>query len=54
MSELVAAPFSKPLNLLNMVKGLEVVPLNRADECCGFGGTFCVVEEAVSVKNGKG
>lgn len=53
MSELVAAPFSKPLNLLNMVKGLEVVPLNRADECCGFGGTFCVVEEAVSVKMGK-
>ena len=25
----------------------------RPDECCGFGGTFCVFEEAVSVKMGK-
>jgi len=53
MTELVAPPFSKPLQLLNMVKGLKIVPLNRADECCGFGGTFCVAEEAVSVKMGK-
>jgi L-lactate dehydrogenase complex protein LldE len=53
MTELVAAPFSKPLQLLNMVEGLEIVPLNRPDECCGFGGTFCVAEEAVSVKMGK-
>jgi len=52
MTELVAAPFSKPLQLLNMVKGLELIPLNRQDECCGFGGTFCVAEEAVSVKMG--
>jgi L-lactate dehydrogenase complex protein LldE len=35
------------------VKGLELVPLSRADDCCGFGGTFCVVEEAVSSKMGK-
>ncbi|MGB8704053.1 MAG: (Fe-S)-binding protein, partial [Gillisia sp.] len=27
--------------------------LNRFDECCGFGGTFAVSEEAVSVKMGK-
>ena len=53
MSELVAAPFSKPGSLLNMVEGIEIIPLNRADECCGFGGTFCVAEEAVSVKMGK-
>lgn len=52
MTELVAAPFSKPLQLLNMVKGIELVPLSRQDECCGFGGTFCVAEEAVSVKMG--
>jgi L-lactate dehydrogenase complex protein LldE len=32
---------------------LELIPLNRTDECCGFGGTFCVTEEAVSVKMGK-
>jgi L-lactate dehydrogenase complex protein LldE len=53
MSELVAAPFSKPNSLLRMVKGIEIVPLNRIDECCGFGGTFCVAEEAVSAKMGK-
>jgi len=53
MSELVAPAFSKPGSLLNMVKDIEIVSLNRVDECCGFGGTFCVAEEAVSVKMGK-
>lgn len=53
MSELVAPSFSKPGSLLQMVKGIEIVPLNRTDECCGFGGTFCVAEEAVSAKMGK-
>ena len=53
MSELVAPFFSKPMQLLNMVKGIEIVELSRPDECCGFGGTFCVAEEAVSAKMGK-
>ena len=53
MSELVAPGFSKPGQLLNMVKDIELIPLNRVDECCGFGGTFCVAEEAVSAKMGK-
>ena len=53
MTELTASPFSKPEKLLNMVSGLKLVDLNRKDECCGFGGTFCVTEEAVSVKMGK-
>ncbi len=53
MSELNAPPFSKPQHLLNMVKGLEQITLDRPDECCGFGGTFCIAEEAVSVKMGK-
>lgn len=53
MTELNAPPFSKPGKLLNMVKGIEVVELSRKDECCGFGGTFCVFEEAVSAKMGK-
>ncbi|MFI5136205.1 MAG: (Fe-S)-binding protein [Sphingobacteriales bacterium] len=52
MSELVAPEFSKPGSLLNMVEGIEIVPLDRKDECCGFGGTFCVTEEAVSAKMG--
>jgi L-lactate dehydrogenase complex protein LldE len=29
-----------PLRLLRNVRGLELVDLPRADECCGFGGTF--------------
>jgi L-lactate dehydrogenase complex protein LldE len=53
MTELVAPPFSKPRKLLQMVQGLEIVELDRDDECCGFGGTFCVAEEAVSAKMGK-
>ncbi|AKD02284.1 (Fe-S)-binding protein [Pontibacter korlensis] len=53
MSELVAEDFSKPGYLLRLVKDIELVELNRKDECCGFGGTFCVSEEAVSVKMGQ-
>ena len=53
MSELMAPPFSKPQKLLNMVKDIQLIDLDRMDECCGFGGTFCVAEEAVSVKMGK-
>ena len=53
MTELIAPPFSKPEKLLNMVEGLELIQLDRKDECCGFGGTFSVSEEAVAVKMGK-
>ena len=52
MSELNAEQFSKPQDFLNQVKGLEMITLDRKDECCGFGGTFCVAEEAVSAKMG--
>lgn len=53
MSELNAPAYSKPEKVLAMVKGLDLIALDRKDECCGFGGTFCVSEEAVSVKMGK-
>jgi L-lactate dehydrogenase complex protein LldE len=53
MSELVAPAFSKPEQLLSMVTGIRLVKPARVDECCGFGGSFCVFEEAVSVKMGK-
>ena len=36
--------------LLGSVAGIELVPLARADECCGFGGVFAVEEEAVSCR----
>lgn len=51
-SELIAPYFSKIKPLLEMVEGLELVELKRRDECCGFGGSFCIGEEAVSVKMG--
>src|SRR5699024_5859623 len=53
MSELMEPSYSKPLQLLKMVNGIELINLKREDECCGFGGTFCVTEEAVSAKMGK-
>jgi L-lactate dehydrogenase complex protein LldE len=31
-----------PLRLLRHVQGLELLELTRADECCGFGGTFAI------------
>ncbi len=31
-----------PLRLLRRVRGLELVDLPRAEECCGFGGTFAL------------
>ena len=53
MSELVAPSFSKPEQLLSKVEGLVLTKPKRVDECCGFGGTFCVFEEAVSAKMGQ-
>ena len=53
MSEKVEPPFSKAEQLLKGVKGLEIVKPKRVDECCGFGGTFCVTEAAVSVAMGE-
>ncbi len=32
----------KPLRLLRAVRGLDLVELPEADQCCGFGGTFAV------------
>jgi len=52
-SERQIPPFSKAHQLLKMVKDIELVELDRSDECCGFGGTFAVAEEAISVKMGK-
>jgi L-lactate dehydrogenase complex protein LldE len=34
--------------LLRRVRGLELVPLERHDECCGFGGSFSVRFPAIS------
>lgn len=52
-TELNVPPLNKLRNLLSLVKDIEIVDLKRDDECCGFGGTFCVTEEAISVAMGK-
>lgn len=51
-SEIVGPSFGKARQLLQLVEGLELVTLQRPDECCGFGGTFAVSEEAVSCMMG--
>jgi L-lactate dehydrogenase complex protein LldE len=38
-----------PLRLLHNVRGLELVELPAADECCGFGGTFSVKNADTSI-----
>ena len=43
----------QPARLLAAVRGLELVPLPRHDECCGFGGTFAVKNAAVSTAMGN-
>jgi L-lactate dehydrogenase complex protein LldE len=53
MSELRVEPFSKPLDLLRKVRGVEIVQLARPDECCGFGGTFSIFAEPISAKMGQ-
>jgi L-lactate dehydrogenase complex protein LldE len=51
-SEIDEPFFSKPLDLLHKVRGIEFVTPSRPDECCGFGGTFSIFEEPVSAKMG--
>ena len=52
-SERVVEPFNKVNQLLQTLDDIEIVELSRKDECCGFGGTFAVNEEAVSCMMGK-
>lgn len=40
-------------DLLSRFEGLDLLTPERTDECCGFGGTFAVSEEAVSVSMGN-
>lgn len=38
-----------PRTLLSHVKGLELVEMNDVETCCGFGGTFAVKFEGISL-----
>jgi L-lactate dehydrogenase complex protein LldE len=39
----------EPRRLLSKVKGLQLVEMNDVETCCGFGGTFAVKFEAISI-----
>src|SRR5207342_567856 len=43
----------RPLRLLRAVRGIDLVGLPRAEECCGFGGTFAVKNADTSVAMGS-
>ena len=51
-SELVGPTYSKIRSLLSSLEGIEFSELDRPDECCGFGGTFAINEEAISCSMG--
>ncbi|RNB79894.1 (Fe-S)-binding protein [Brevibacillus nitrificans] len=38
----------EPLQLMEQVQGLDLVPLPFAEDCCGFGGTFAVKMSDIS------
>jgi L-lactate dehydrogenase complex protein LldE len=39
----------RPLRLLRSVRGIEVVELPEATQCCGFGGTFAIKNADTSI-----
>ncbi|MEU7575549.1 (Fe-S)-binding protein [Micromonospora sp. NPDC049240] len=43
----------RPVTLLRAVRGLDLVDLPDARECCGFGGTFALKNPDVSVAMGR-
>ena len=51
-SERNVPKFNKIIDLLKLVKDIEIVEPERPDECCGFGGMFAIEEQAVSRRMG--
>jgi L-lactate dehydrogenase complex protein LldE len=43
----------EPRKLLSHVKGLEITEMNDVETCCGFGGTFAVKFEGISIGMGE-
>lgn len=52
-TEIMGPRFNKAKQLLAGLEGIRFTELTRPDECCGFGGTFAVAEEAVSCMMGN-
>ena len=51
-SERMRSVPDKVRSILELIRDISFVELSRPDECCGFGGTFSVGEEAVSCMMG--
>ncbi|MBB1509169.1 (Fe-S)-binding protein [Tessaracoccus sp. MC1756] len=45
----VAKVGDRPLRLLRDVRGIDLIDLPKAEECCGFGGTFSLKNPDVSI-----
>jgi L-lactate dehydrogenase complex protein LldE len=43
----------EPRKLLSHVKGLDITEMNDVETCCGFGGTFAVKFEGISIGMGE-
>ena len=43
----------EPRALLSHVEGLELIEMAETDTCCGFGGTFSVKNEPISIAMGQ-
>jgi len=43
----------EPRILLSHVKGLELLEMEESETCCGFGGTFAVKNEPISIAMGQ-
>lgn len=39
----------RPMRLLRAVRGIEIIDLPKAEQCCGFGGTFSLKNADVSI-----
>jgi L-lactate dehydrogenase complex protein LldE len=44
---------AEPRKLLSNVKGLELTEMNDVETCCGFGGTFAIKFEPISIGMGE-
>jgi L-lactate dehydrogenase complex protein LldE len=44
---------NEPRKLLQNVKGLELIEMEDVETCCGFGGTFAVKFEPISIAMGE-
>ena len=40
------------LTLLSSIENAEIIPFGQAEQCCGFGGTFCVTFPHISGRMG--